>query len=373
MIFHRNQTEQIDDLLNRIGEKLQLNKPMQCLVAEKYDEVYKVLEKNNDFKYSGNVYPQGSYALQTTVKPLGSDDFDLDVVIQFDEFWSSELSPTEVINSVVSGLADTYTDLKPKNRCVRINFKDFHLDVVPAFPYNKDNMEKIKVPNVETDNWKISCPKGYISWFEEKCRFKEIILEMSERFDITQEKLTEQVPYEIKPPLKIAVQLAKRFRDVYFENKQNKSTPSIIITTLFADSYDGSASAYETIDNILLKICDKIQKTKGIMEIRNPANNVEVISECWSDNLSNYMAFCEYIKEFAKRWEALSKASGIKETQTILESMFKENIASQVITEQAKFIADMREKDNLMISSKGTISKFGDGTVAIKKNNFFGE
>lgn len=373
MIFHKNKTEQLNDLLNRIGEKLQLNKTMQCLVSEKYDEVYTTLEKSDDFKYSGNVYPQGSYALQTTVKPLGSDDFDLDVVIQFDKLWSSELNSTEVIDSVVSGLADTYADIEPKNRCVRINFKDFHLDVVPAFPYNKDDMEKIKVPNVETDDWKISCPKGYISWFEEKCKFKEVILEMSEKFAMTQEKLTEQVPYEIKPPLKIAVQLAKRFRDVYFKNRQSKPTPSIIITTLFADSYDASSSEYEAIENILLKICDKIQETKGVMEVRNPANNMEIISECWSDNPSNYIAFCEYIKEFTKRWKMLGEASGIKEIETILESMFEENIASQVIIEQAKFIADKREKDNLMISSEGIISRLGVGTVAIRKNNFFGE
>ena len=58
-----------------------------------------------------------------------------------------------------------------------------------------------------------------------------VLLEKCAVYNLTQEELTEQVPYEIKPPLKIAVQLAKRYRDVYFKNDEENTPPSIVLTT----------------------------------------------------------------------------------------------------------------------------------------------
>ena len=103
MYFHKSKYSQLDDLLNRIGEKLQLNSEMKENVSKKYDEVYEVLNKNTDIE--GNIYAQGSYALQTTVKPLGRDDFDLDAVVQLDKMWDKTFSAIDLLvlpNSTVT-------------------------------------------------------------------------------------------------------------------------------------------------------------------------------------------------------------------------------------------------------------------------------
>ncbi len=375
MLIHNNKIFQIDDLLNRIGAKLQLSNTVRETVAEKYDEVYETLKNSNVFEYDGVIYPQGSYALQTTVKPLGRDEFDLDVVIQFDKFWNSSLSSKEIISKVESALKTTYKKVEPKNRCVRVEFKEykFHLDIVPAFPCSANNKNMIKVPNVETNYWKDSCPKGYIEWFEEQCRTQTVLLEKCERFDMKQEELTDQLPYSMKPPLKVAVQLAKRFRDVYFHKIKAKETPSIVITTLFAEEYDGNTSEYEAIANILKRIIEKIHATNGVMSIRNPVNNAEIISECWKNNKAAYVNFCNYIKEFAAKWKALLNADGIRERETILESMFDEQLAAQAILEQAIYTAKRRKADNLAISNSGTLSDKNQSNIPIKKNNFYGE
>ncbi len=373
MTIHDNKIFQINDLLKRIGAKLQLSKAVRETVAEKYDEVYETLKNSNAFDYDGVVYPQGSYALQTTVKPLGRDDFDLDVVIQFNKFWDSSLSSSEIISKVESTLRAAYTKVKPKNRCVRVDFEKFHLDVVPAFPCNRMDGRMIKVPNAETDDWKDSCPKGYIEWFEDRCKTQTVLLEKCECFDMKQEELPEPLPYSVKPPLKVAVQLAKRYRDVYFKKIDAKATPSIVITTLFAEAYDGKNSEYDAIAGILKSIIEKIKNTNGIMIIRNPVNKAEVISECWNDDPASYTHFREFIDEFAKKWKILLNSDGLTDREAILESMFDERLASQALREQAIYIAQRRKSDTLAISPSGKLSDKKQSNIPVKKNNFYGD
>ena len=371
MYFHKSKYSQLDDLLNRIGEKLQLNSEMKENVSKKYDEVYEVLNKNTDIE--GNIYAQGSYALQTTVKPLGRDDFDLDAVVQLDKMWDKTLSAIDLLDNVYMGLLKEYPKAKKKNRCVRVPFTGFHLDIVPAMPYDENDLTKIKVPNTETDYWKESCPKGYIKWFEDQCKMTSVLLEKCSVYNLTQEELTEQVPYEIKPPLKIAVQLAKRYRDVYFKNDEDNTPPSIVLTTLFGLHYDESYSEFNTIKNILKNILKVIQQTDGVLVIYNPSNDDEEITECWKNDEVRYNKFCDFIKSFIEKWNKLEKESDYEKIREILDEMFDENVGQTVVLEQAIYMAEQRRKENLAVSTTGVLTNQKDSSVPVRKNNFFGE
>ena len=54
-----------------------------------------------------------------------------------------------------------------------------------------------------------------------------------------------------KPPLKRAVQLIKRYRDVYFEENADSAPISIVLTTLAGQIYKGQSSVYKAISDIL--------------------------------------------------------------------------------------------------------------------------
>ena len=371
MFIHENRNNQLDDLLNRIGEKLQLTPSMQSLALEKYNEIYALLKKSSDFE--GSIYPQGSYALQTTVKPIGRDDFDLDAVLQFDKFWNESLDPNNFLENVCREVEKHYKFVEKKNRCVRVSFKGFHLDIVPALPYDKDDLKRIMVSNIKTKSWKESCPKGYIEWFELQCKGKEVFLEKCVAHSLTQEELTNQLPYAYKPPLKIAVQLAKRYRDVYFSTNQDSAPSSIVITTLFGMFYNKEHSEFLSIKNILKAILDQINTTTGILVLRNPSNADEIITECWVNDATKYKKFCNFIKSFAQLWSDLEIEKDLSKIKEILNKMFAENIADVVILEQAKYVASERIKENLAISSVGTLSQPSVNNIPVKRNNFYGD
>lgn len=72
---------------------------------------------------------------------------------------------------------------------------------------------------------------------------------LTERFVmLTEAKVeTEDLPKDVyvKSPLQRTVQIIKRYRDLYYENKDLVKTPaisSIVLTTLLAQSYDEELS-----------------------------------------------------------------------------------------------------------------------------------
>ena len=74
----------IDDLLFRICVELQLDETRRKLAEASYRSVGALLESQPAIAaLRPTIYAQGSIRLDTTVKPLAGDEFDLDVVCEF--------------------------------------------------------------------------------------------------------------------------------------------------------------------------------------------------------------------------------------------------------------------------------------------------
>lgn len=72
------------------------------------------------------------------------------------------------------------------------------------------------------------------------------------------EPLPEAPPYGYVEPLRRAVQLMKRFRDVYYKDEVSSGVRSIVLTTLAGTYYNGEDNEYASISNILQCIQDEI-------------------------------------------------------------------------------------------------------------------
>ena len=145
---------------------------------------------------------QGSYALDTLIKPVDdNDEYDADIQIVMNP--NSGWEPKDYIKEVYRTLASnkTYTDkLRLKTRCVTVDYAgDFHLDVVPRVTINGKHYVCNRTDNKfeETDG------NGYREWFNEKNRIT-------------------------KGNLKRVVRLLKHLRD----HKNIFSAKSILLTTL---------------------------------------------------------------------------------------------------------------------------------------------
>ena len=74
-----------------------------------------------------------------------------------------------------------------------------------------------------------------------------------------------------------------------------------------------------------------------------------------------------------EEWDKLVKESDYEKIREILDEMFDEDVGKTVVLEQAMYMAEERKKENLAVSTTGTLSHRTGGSVPVKKNNFYGE
>src|SRR6266545_7129155 len=76
---------QLDDILTRICESLQISKGQHDLAVQRYEGVGRWLcEPGSSLaKFRPEIYPQGSLRIKTTVRPTKHQEYDLDGVAEF--------------------------------------------------------------------------------------------------------------------------------------------------------------------------------------------------------------------------------------------------------------------------------------------------
>ena len=145
--------------------------------------------------YQPSIYPQGSFALGTAVKPLGDEEYDVDTVclLQLTSDQVTQKQLKDLVGDRLKHPQSRYKDMiEPRDggrRCWTIRYADaskFHLDVLPAIPDDYGWLVALGVPKewAETaicltdrktwsdpySEWPRSNPKGYIAWFKDRMR-----------------------------------------------------------------------------------------------------------------------------------------------------------------------------------------------------------
>ena len=332
---NRNQLELI---LDKIARDLQLNKERLERMKSAYTGVSECIMNDKEFfkDVKFEIYPQGSVLIGTTVKPLKGDEYDLDIVIHLEIDWNNpSLNPLKVYDELKKVLTSSniYKDkVDPKNRVIRINYSgDFHMDIMPGVQETIGEKKKIRIPDTEKKQWKSSNPKGFAEWFESKC----IIMERSllEGLYSKAEPLPDQERYEAIPPLKRAVQLIKRYRDIYFQDDDEFKVSSIIITTLAGHLYRGDNSIVDSIKNIANDIHLKFSQFQdNYFEIQNPTNNDEKFTDKWKDDARYYKNFKKFIIDLKKYWDKVENYQEIMENKEMLSGLFGENNVNEAFS-----------------------------------------
>jgi hypothetical protein len=367
----------MDELLQRIGNELQLPQIKREKASQTYNAIFNFLDSDEDL-FQGNdidVFPQGSYKIGTTVKPLSGEEYDLDIVLKIKQKWHSDFSPNVLLNKLYKKFRDSdrYADMvEKKRRCVRIKYAgDFHMDILPAYPIENIESEKLQVPDKQLNNWVPSAPRLYAKWFEDRCiRLK--IIEVAQ-----QEPLPHDLPFEVKPTLKRSVQLIKRHRDVYFSTKNDEAPKSIVLTTLAGMHYQDKGSLFDDMGHILDSILSNVCSLQSPPAVFNPIENGENFAESWKANSAEFRAFKEFVSDFANRWKTLSSIRGLNNISKHLEEMFGETVTKEALTKYSEDIQALREAERLtMGNATGNLSSVGDSelnSTTVRKNTFFGE
>lgn len=381
---------ELDRLLVDVCEALQISATQYKNAKEKYVNVGKWLAAPESpiARLEPQIYPQGSMALQTTVRPWNDDDsYDLDLVLQVEPTSEEPMTLYRLVEARLKESPHYRGILEQKKRCLCLNFVGddhaFHMDILPARPDIVRGDTCIEVPDRKTPTvWQPSNPIGYRKWFE-RVAIREAIL-LAER---EQEPLPDNDPAYAKAVLKRAVQLMKRRRDLMIRDP-DLSPRSVVLTTLAGTYYRGERDVLSALASILLGIKIAVENARpGRIEVCNPTNPDERFCESFKTE-AQYSAFVSYVDQFLSEVRAMATLVGFSKLQPALSRMFGERITKKALIEYGNRISAAREtgdvrtgtvagKPGLAFGSPLTIVRESDSSPGrvqpVPRNTFFGE
>lgn len=380
-------------LLEIACEKLEITKTEFATAKERYESVGHWLSSSEqDALANASIYAQGSIRIQTTVRPIGRNEFDVDLICHLPR--ANGMTPAIVRDMVGQRLADhgTYRSmLIPLNRGWRLNYaNEFHMDITPAIE-DVNHHSGIVVPDRALKCWKESHPIGYAEWFQEIARREPIALtedmKAQPRADI--EPLPEQQRF--KGSLRRIIQIMKRHRDIYFSKKneaERGSAPiSIVITTLAAKAYHSCISTtkytneldllVDVVHNMPSHIEKKIETNPPILawQVANPVNAKENFAEKWKEHPERASAFYEWNAKLKLDLDVLAGMQGLDSIGRGLQEMLGESISEHVLKEYAVRLTSKRQAGQLISRASGAIAAVTPTSFAyatVQKNTFYG-
>lgn len=374
--------EKIEKILAKIADDLNISDEQYELAERKYKDIGSFLNRATPNE-TIDLYPQGSFALGTIIKPIDrEDEYDLDFVCEFKKHsFTNDSAGAKDLKTHVQSLLDHYgkCDFIEKRRCWQVTYESipqFHMDIIPAI----EKTDYINITNKVSSNYYEfigSNPQGYITWFKGRQMARYQILREELRVQAGLEGIKE---YKIKTPLQKAIQILKRHRDVMFKDDKNNCKPiSIIITTIATQIYDHEARIIDTLDNFLNKAEDYLETNKdsnGIYVIKNPTytgGNEENFADKWIVHPERKTAFFSWLRQAKKDLDVSTmEAMSLPNLGQGMKRILGERTVQRVFDSLAKETQLDIERGSLKIdSSTGTINK--KGTVDIPKTHHYGK
>lgn len=250
-------TERLDaweELLLDIARSISLPESRYAKLEGHYAAISGLLADPRDPELSELlVFPQGSVQTRTLVRPLPGSEVDVDA-IAFREKGTS-LTPRDLLDRLLLELRDrarTEGGVKRKRRCVTISYDDkelpAHVDVTPAVPTlgnrREDGTGPLEVPDYPSNAMSPTNPKDFAEWVTGASKETLPLRTATKRLvEARSRGEVESMPTHTDAirldPLRLAIKIAKRHRDLYARlNQREEQKPiSVVLTTLITKSY----------------------------------------------------------------------------------------------------------------------------------------
>jgi len=338
------------DILKIISQ-LDITPTMYQNAVTKYTSIAKYLENNG---IEAAMYPQGSFALGTVVRPNTKDpnaEYDLDLICQLSNT-RDDLTAAELRRKVEDILtsSDLYGGkLTIYDKCITIKYADvngvgFSIDIVPAVAENEENKMRLRLKSNNPSlienaiaipkhceknyNWITNNPKGYRLWFENINAPFQAVSRMQYRQMIFEENRSiydsvEEIPEELdRSALQRVIQILKYHRDMYYvklKNGEDIKPISAILSTIVArisSSVPANISVFDLLYYVLNEFStyaehqvlteesfveryqgkNVIEKKGGKWIIVNPANPEDNLADQWNQDSSISKYFFAWAK-----------------------------------------------------------------------------
>jgi len=364
---------QLDELLTYGAEALDLTPTQYDDAVQKYQAVGTWLNKPGSLLAAADplIYPQGSIAIGTATKPVGRDEFDLDLVCQLQI--GAGTSPAALKRAIGQRLRENavYQErLEEKNRCWRIVYAgEFHMDILPGRPDLRfATGTALLIPDKELATWKETDPKGYAAWFAERSRLS-VSANKGIRADV--EAPPPSPHTSTKTPLQLAVQILKRHRDLCLGDDEDAPI-SIIITTLAASAYVGQDSIYDTLQYLITHMPSFIETdAAGHPVVRNPVNPLENFADKWRETPRKQQRFFDWLQAANRDLDRLARTT-LPEAVKALSPFVGERAGSEAVRRHGARIHDQRATGLRATAATGALGVTSAQARPIPRQTFFG-
>lgn len=385
----RARQTQVTEILETVCESLELSPSQFALAQQRYEGVGAYLAGSGSRMLRHlAIYLQGSTALRTTVKPIGVNEHDVDLVahVPNTDVPVSPMALKKAIGDCLRGNGDYAPLLEEKPRCWRLNYaNEFHMDITPSIPNPGCGLGGELVPDKTLREWKASNPKGYRRLFEARAK-----LVLALRFRELSAKDSTQASVEPYPEaggfkgiLRRTVQIGKRHRDIMFVDDLEIAPLSVIITTLASRSYEWCARNRE-YDNELQALLDVVRHMPDTIEKRridgrdqwfiwNETTQGENFAEKWNSHPERAEAFFTWHARFGSDLAKLEAIQGFDHLRDLLKNLFgprPAEAASQLLTER---VSTARRVGSLFVApAVGLSVGTSRAATVVRPNTFFG-
>lgn len=336
-----------------------------------------------------DIYAHGSTGLGTTVKPIGREDFDVDLICKVLRF-TADRPPAELKRIVGDRLKENAryaAMLEEKKRCWRLNYaREYHLDISPTINNAKCANGGELVPDKKLREFKPTNPKGYKALFERRAALIPT-LRMQKALAAEDRAAVEPFPVHgtAKGILRRTVQILKRHRDVHFLEVVEEIAPiSIIITTLAAQSYEYCVKSFvfdSELDVLIATIrlmphfIDKpVVNGRRIYVVANETTVGENFAERWNTEPARAAAFYEWHAKALADFEALPDLQGIDVIGKSLEGSLGSSVVRKVIDARTDSISQARTAKKLYVApTVGLTLSSAANATPVRSNTFFGD
>ena len=378
-------------VLERLCQELELTDTQLQVAKDRYKAVGDWLADAEDGLIETiRIYPQGSTALGTTVKPIGSNEHDVDLVAHVEEP-DLNVSPAALKKAIGDRLRENgrYAGIMEEmGRCWRLNYaNEFHLDITPSIPNPACRKGGELVPDKALRAWSPSNPRGYRDLF--KLRSQIVPRLRLSKHAVAMDSARSQIePYPetvgFKGVLPRSVQVAKRHRDIYFQDHDPSIAPiSVIITTLASRSYEHCALNNE-YDGELALLCDVIRHMPDFIihtdlngrtfwAIWNETTEGENFAEKWNSDPRRPNAFYTWHRKLMTDLESLVHIEGLDLLSKRLGDAFGSRQASRALDPITDRISTARSTGRLVAAPAiGLTSIALPLSTPVRANTFFG-